>query len=261
MKIITEEQRLARNAKVRAYAAANREKVLQRKREYYKKNKFKFSDYWKEYRKHNREKIRARQRKWEEKNIDHVRDKAKQYQIENKERIAAMAAARYRANPEPKKARERARRQREKDRMKIRDKEYRQTHKEQLNKASNHRYATNQFHRIKHLLRSRLNIAMRGKYKSGSAVDLLGCAIPEFIQHIEKQFEPWMNWNNRGRAIDGRLTWQIDHIKPLGAFDITDPIELGKACHFSNLQPLESQKNISKRDKIPGDFTPPEIIV
>lgn len=27
---------------------------------------------------------------------------------------------------------------------------------------------------------------------------ILGCLYDEFKQHLEKQFEPWMTWNNRG---------------------------------------------------------------
>ena len=40
----------------------------------------------------------------------------------------------------------------------------------------------------------------------------------------------------------------IDHVIPLSAFDLTDERQLQKAMSWVNLQPLESSKNISKRD-------------
>lgn len=101
---------------------------------------------------------------------------------------------------------------------------------------------------IRHAIRSRLNIALRRKYASGSAVRDLGCTIEEFISHIENQFLPGMSWNNRG--IGG---WHIDHIVPLAAFDLRDEDQRKKACHFSNMQPLWEADNLKKGRKMPAD--------
>lgn len=35
-------------------------------------------------------------------------------------------------------------------------------------------------------------------------------------------------------------------VEPLAAFDLTDPEQLARACHFSNLQPLWWRVNLSK---------------
>lgn len=94
-------------------------------------------------------------------------------------------------------------------------------------------------------LRQRINKAMNGNYKSGSAIRDLGCAIPYLKLHLEKKFQPGMTWDNYGR--DG---WHIDHIIPLANFDLTDREQIKQACHYTNLQPLWAKDNIIKGDKI-----------
>lgn len=48
-----------------------------------------------------------------------------------------------------------------------------------------------------------------------------------------------MSWENYGQ-------WEVDHIKSLASFDLTDPIQLAEACNFSNLQPLWALDNNRK---------------
>lgn len=73
----------------------------------------------------------------------------------------------------------------------------------------------------------------------------LGCSVAELRQHIEKQFEPWMTWENHGQ-----YGWHIDHIKPLAAFELSDPKQFAAASHYTNLQPMHWKKNLSKHAKI-----------
>jgi len=54
-----------------------------------------------------------------------------------------------------------------------------------------------------------------------------------------------MNWDNWG--IYG---WHIDHIKPLASFDLTKREQLFEAVHYTNLQPLWANENLSKGDSI-----------
>ena len=61
------------------------------------------------------------------------------------------------------------------------------------------------------------------------------------MKHIESQFEPWMTWDNHGE-------WHIDHIIPLAS--ATTKEEIKKLCHYTNLQPLLAEENLSKGDKI-----------
>lgn len=94
-------------------------------------------------------------------------------------------------------------------------------------------------------LRSRLNKAIQGDYKSGSAVFDLGCSIDEFKVYMESKFQAGMSWGNWGRK-----TWHIDHIKPVSSFDLSNREELLKACHYTNLQPLWAKDNMAKGKRI-----------
>jgi hypothetical protein len=93
-------------------------------------------------------------------------------------------------------------------------------------------YKENIQYKLKTVLRKRLWHALKGEWKSGSAVKDLGCSIVDFKLYLESKFEPGMNWDNYGKK------WQIDHIRPLSSFDLTDARQLKDACNYNNLQPL-----------------------
>ena len=67
----------------------------------------------------------------------------------------------------------------------------------------------------------------------------LGCTIPHARDHIEKQFKKGMTWENYGE-------WNIDHIIPLCAFDLTRENELMQACNWRNLRPMWAEDNLAK---------------
>jgi hypothetical protein len=92
----------------------------------------------------------------------------------------------------------------------------------------------------------------RNYTKKSKSFVILGCSFEEFISHIESNFQPWMNWNNRGNPEDGifelNKTWDIDHIEPLANAKTEDDII--KLNHYTNLQPLCSYVNrFIKKDK------------
>ena len=82
-------------------------------------------------------------------------------------------------------------------------------------------------------------IKRRGGKKSFKTIELLGCSIEHAVMHLEKQFADGMTWDNYG-------DWHIDHIKPCAAFDLSDPKQQKKCCHYSNLQPLWAKDNLRK---------------
>ena len=94
-------------------------------------------------------------------------------------------------------------------------------------------------------LRGRLSDAVRGRTRGGSHVEVLGCPIEDFKDYLSGQFKEGMSWDNYGK--DG---WHLDHKIPLSFFDLSDPEQVKKACHFSNIQPLWAMENIIKSNKL-----------
>jgi len=93
---------------------------------------------------------------------------------------------------------------------------------------------------LKHLVRCRINIALRKGYsKLRSTRESLGCSIPELKAHLESLFQPGMTWANRGE-------WEIDHIRPCASFNLLDPEQQRCCFHFTNLQPLWKAQNRQK---------------
>lgn len=172
----------------------------------------------------NPEPNRKRVRKWKAENPEKVAINRKRYYTNNKEKINRKAIKRnivYRRN-NPDKVKE----WRKRDGLKL-------------------------YTRITNTLRARLRAAIKGSYKSGSAVRDLGCSVEEFKLYLEKKFYPhpenkenmsWLNYGKQG--------WHIDHIIPLSAFDLTNDEEFLKACHYTNLQPLWAEENLRKSDKV-----------
>ena len=79
-------------------------------------------------------------------------------------------------------------------------------------------------------------------------MNLLGCTIPEFKVHIEKQFTNGMSWDNHGRK-KSLMVWEIDHIRPCSSFDLTKAEDQRACWHYTNLQPLWKLDNLSKGSK------------
>lgn len=117
--------------------------------------------------------------------------------------------------------------------------------KDRILRRSNLKYKTDIKHKLRVLLRSRLNKALNRNYKSGSAVRDLGCTVEELKSYLESKFLPGMTWDNYGL-----YGWHIDHIKPLASFDLSDRKQMLEACHYTNLQPLWANDNLSKNDKL-----------
>jgi hypothetical protein len=106
------------------------------------------------------------------------------------------------------------------------------------------RYKNDVIFKLRELIRSRLNHAIKNNQKIGSSITNLGCSIDELKTYLESKFQPGMTWDNYGRN-----GWHIDHIKPLSKFNLSDPKEFKMACHYSNLQPLWAKDNLRKGSK------------
>ena len=77
--------------------------------------------------------------------------------------------------------------------------------------------------------------------KKNKTFNIVGCS-PEFLkEYLEKKFIGGMSWDNKG-------DWHIDHIIPLSSAKTEE--EIYKLCHYTNLQPLWSEDNLKKGNKM-----------
>jgi hypothetical protein len=135
-------------------------------------------------------------------------------------------------------------------------KQFNKTNKKKINKRrrkwERNKYYNDINFRLIKILRVQLHDAIFKDYKSGHALELLGCSINYFRQHLESQFVEGMNWSNHGQGYGDKdmQEWHIDHIYPLASFDLTKPSEQRIACHWSNQQPMWAKENLEKSDKI-----------
>ena len=127
------------------------------------------------------------------------------------------------------------------DILKAKKKAFRIKNKEAINKDWQTRFNTDLNFRIAHNLRTRIGKFFTRGDKKGSAVKDLGCSVAELKTYLESKFQPGMSWENWG--VDG---WHVDHIKALSLFDLTDSEQFKQAAHYTNLQPMWADENISK---------------
>ena len=129
-----------------------------------------------------------------------------------------------------------------KEKHKKNSKEWRLNNKENIRiKAKKRRYVNIEY-RLTLNLRRRVLLALQGKSKSKRTLELLGCTVKYLIQHLEKQFQHGMTWENRH-------LFHIDHIRPCASFDLTDPKQQSECFNYKNLQPLWAYQNLSKGAK------------
>lgn len=73
-------------------------------------------------------------------------------------------------------------------------------------------------------------------------ISLVGTNKENLWKYLESKFKPGMTKENYGK-------WHIDHIKPCAAFNLIDIKEQKKCFHYTNLQPLWAEENLSKGAK------------
>jgi hypothetical protein len=230
-----QEYRQANKEILKEYRKANKEKYKEYHKEYCQANKERIKEYHKEYGKANKEILKE----YRQAN----KEKKKEYYQENKERIKEISKKYREANKEYRKERAKEYHQANKERINEKNKKWRQANKERANEYQRERKKTNPLFKMKCNLRKRTWEAFKNKgySKTSKTQEMLGVDWEVAKAHIERQFTKGMNWNNYGE-------WHIDHIIPLASANNKE--ELMKLCHYSNLQPLWAEDNLSKSDKI-----------
>jgi len=181
------------------------------------------------------EKDRAASRRWYKANPEKSNERNRRWRKENAEQVKEKRRRKYEADPE-----------KQREAKRLWRKENPEKNKENIRRWHELQMKTNVQYKLGFNLRGRLSQAIKGNFKSGSAVADLGCTIAELKLHLERQFDAHMNWGNYGKY------WSIDHINPLASFDLTDREQFLRAVHWTNLQPLEKVENMRKGARILG---------
>lgn len=183
------------------------------------------------YYQRNKERIKAKNNEYYWSNRESVLSRQKKYQAENAQKYRDKARAWEKAHPDKVKANKKRRHKTEK--FKAWRKQY---------KAN--RFATDINFKLLERYRKRLWDAVKGNNKSDKTINLLGCDIEFFKAYIESKFVDGMTWENYG------IRWHIDHIKPCAAFNLSIDNEQKLCFHYTNLQPLFAEDNLSKGAKL-----------
>lgn len=184
------------------------------------------SEYGKEYRPKHHDKIIEYSKTYYKENREQLLENKKEYHIKNREVILENHRI-YRQDTE------------HKEQAKEYRKNYFKNHKDKV-------YAYRK--RNPHIIAWR-NILYRslrylGKEKENHTDTEIGYTAIELRNHLTSLFREGMSWDNFGE-------WEIDHIKPLTAFNIDAlPSEVNA---LSNLQPLWKEENIAKYNHWDGD--------
>lgn len=100
--------------------------------------------------------------------------------------------------------------------------------------------------RLRESLSSRLSGLLKSANKANpkSTMAIVGCSIPDLVEHLESKFKRGMTWDNYG------TNWHVDHVLPVSSFDHDVPSQVKQCWHWTNLEPLGSFDNMSKGAKI-----------
>ena len=104
---------------------------------------------------------------------------------------------------------------------------------------SNNKYKTDITFRLICKTRSRIYRSLKGMTKQSSTKDILGVDIVLHRKKLEWQFTPEMNWSNT----------EVDHVKPICMFDVSEEEELKEAFSWKNTQRLIKNDHQQKGTK------------
>ena len=223
----------------------NKERILKKNKEWREKNKEKQNARAKQYYLENKEKLNQKGKEYYHKNWHKVQEQHRKYKENNEEKLKKH----YYSESNQKRLKEY--REKNKERFKKIRQERDKKNRKKLNKYTRDRKKTNPSIRIRHQLSNRLWSALKRnnlyQNKCASTMQLVGCTIEELWKHLESSssWEPWMTRENYGKG-----GWDVDHILPCASFDLKCPVQQLACFHWSNLQPLEHIKNVTKGSKI-----------
>jgi len=190
---------------------------------YYEQNKQVLLEGAKQYYADNRDKIIKDVKNYREENKDAIGEYKKEYYQENKDRI----------------------------------KEYQIVNKDKIQKSANEqrkeRRKNDPSFKMRTYVSNSIRDVLKGRKNSGTWKNL-HYTPQQLKEHLERQFEPWMTWQNHGKFDpttwndnDSRTwTWQIDHIIPQSDLPYTsmEDDNFKKCWALENLRPLSAKQNV-----------------
>jgi len=222
------------------------------------------TEYMRQYREKNKDKIKKYQREYDatyyQENKEEILTYKKDHYEENKEEKLEKQKEYYQEHKEERQEYNKIYYQENKEDILKQDKEYRIKNADKIRKYQNEytkeRRINDPNFRIRTSVSANINFYLKSNdsSKNGySCLDYLPYSIQELKEHLEKQFEPWMSWDNYGKYnpktwddnASSTWTWQIDHIIPQSLFDYTsmDDEKFMRCWSLNNLRPLSSKQN------------------
>ena len=204
----------------------------------------------KAWRERNRESCVINIRKWHEENKEWERESSKKYREEHKDHILKHASEYYWSHHEEilKKNPEKWQKYKEREdfeEKKAEHKEYVIRNKDKINERTKiyakQRRKNDLNYSILIKLRNRIGRALKYNRKASKSVELLGCSIQEYRDHIESLFTKDMSWEG---FMKGKI--HIDHIVPCCAFDLSDPYQQKLCFNYANTRPMFKLDNLKK---------------
>lgn len=194
--------------------------------DYSKKNKEKLCEIKEKYVTNNKEKVKNSKKKWFDKNPTYK----KEWYEKNIDKILETNKNHYYKN---------------RDERIAYSKKYMKKNKLIINEKNKQRYKVDVIFKLKQSIRTRINKYLKSKKieKNRKIFHIVGCSIDLLKEHLEKQFKSGMTWENYGL-----FGWHIDHIIPLASAKTEE--EIYTLCHYTNLQPLWAEENLTKNKKI-----------
>ena len=174
------------------------------------------------------------QKRYYQKNKEEVCKKTKEYRENNRELVVKRKKAYYQKNKE--KVLKKCAEYRDTDRTRAMVNE---REKRKRNENPAYKLHTN----VSRLVR--LGLSKTGKKANGKIWKKLPYNSEQLKQHLEKQFDENMTWENYGSY------WHVDHIYPrsLLPYSTLEHPNFIKCWDINNLQPLPAIENIQKSNK------------
>ena len=240
--------KICKNKIGKEYYNNNKEYIRKKNKEYKEKNKDISKEWNKMWRENNKEYLRKKKKEYRENNKEYIRKKSKEYREKNKESIKEKKRLYHHNNRESINEKKRLYYRNNIDKFKKYNKDNRERHLKYLSD----RRKNDPLYKFKINFKIKLSryFKRNGYIKNSKSFKILGCSFEDFKEHIESQFEDWMNWDNYGLYNgEENYGWDLDHIVPISSAECEEDVY--KLNHYSNIQPLCSHINRNvKRDNI-----------